>query len=112
MNIVELIKDAYPVDWKRFQDADRALNWEYYNGPMPEGYWDDVEHLEHYEWRGYKRAVADIREMLDDLPEELFINTDAEYISEQIPEDEDFSEWARIDPRRLVMHNETWNQCF
>lgn len=110
---IEMIQDSYPdVDWARFFEADQALNWELWHGPLPSEYWTDVEPLEHYTWKGCERAENDIREMLDGLPAELFYNVDAEFISERMPEDEDYSEWSRVDPRQIVMHKESWKQCF
>lgn len=88
--IAEAIKSAYPdIDWDRFEDADRALNWELWHGPLPSNYWTYVEPLDHYKWEGWTKACNDITEMLDSLPYEVYYSVDGEYVTDSNPEDDD-----------------------
>lgn len=129
---IRAIKEAYPnVDWARFEDIDRALNWELWHGPLPDDYWTDVEPLDHYEWQGFEQAVKDIEEVLEPLPHEVWVDNDCDppFVSETDPEDDDANweidpdgespdvwiggeNWSKINVRETVMHHETWKQVF
>lgn len=88
--IADAIKEAYSdINWDRFEDIDRALNWELYNGPLPSNYWTEVEPLDHYEWKGFIQAERDIVEILDPLPAELYYDESAGFVTSKNPEDDD-----------------------
>ena len=118
--VVQMFPD---IDWARFFEADQALNWELWHGVLPSDYWTDVEPLEHYKWRGCEQAEHDIRELLADLPEVLYYDEDADFLSEHNPYDdnENYTEDGEyvgpenvtaVDPRKQVMHTESWKQVF
>jgi hypothetical protein len=124
---VELVKDSYPdIEWDKFFEADRALNWELWHGPLPSDYWTEVEPLKFYEWKGWEKAQTDIIEMLSDLPDQLYYSDDIDFISINNPEDDeenwfvdenDNYEWTGFDywklkPRKFLMHEESYNQIF
>jgi len=89
--VIELIKEMYPkVDWLAFEDCDRSLNWELWNGPLPSNYWTYVEPLEHYVWKGFEQACKDIEEILSTIPHEMWFDLDGEScITDRHPENED-----------------------
>lgn len=143
-NIAKAIKQEYPdINWDRFEDIDRAVNWELWHGPLPSNYWKDVvdedgdtlyavEPLEHYEWKGFIQADKDIRELLDPLPYEMWWDGDAEYLTDNNPEDDEYNwgcwckncdEFIRKEDGKLVNmawedkcpesedgHDEDWNR--
>lgn len=130
--IIDNIKAAYPdIDWSKFEDIDRALNWELLFGPQTEGYWTDIEPLDHYEWQGFTQAVSDIREILDPLPERLFWDSDCDdlWLSDPYEDERNWEhnenrdledeqsymgpwEYEAIDPRKVLMYKSTWEQVY
>ena len=91
--IADAIKEAYPdINWNKFEDMDRATNAELWHGPLPSDYWTYADPLEHYVWQGYEKAVEDIIEILDPLPNEMFYDRDGNYVTSQNPDDDD-SNW-------------------
>ena len=126
-NKIQAIKAAYPdVDWNKFFEADRALNWELWHGPLPSNYWIEVEPLEHYEWKGFLQAVKDIQEMLSSIPHEVYWDCDGDWFAETNPDNiddywEEFvdGEWVYtgpdfelIEPAKILMHKETHSAIF
>lgn len=90
----EALREIYPdFPWARFYEADRAVNWELWHGPLPDNYWTYVEPLEVYQWKGYEQGLKDIQDMLDNLPSVVWYDGDAEWISLSDPDDDDFY-WA------------------
>ena len=71
--------------WDRFKECVRATNAELWNGPLGSDYWTEVDPLEHYEWRGFQKALDGIREMLEDLPSTIYVDEDNEIIGELDP---------------------------
>lgn len=124
---VELVKQSYPdIDWNKLSDADRALNWELWHGPLPSDYWTECEPLEYYEWSGWQKACEDISEMLSDLPDRIYYSDDAEDISLTNPEDDEenwftdddgnvcwwgFDYW-KLNPRKYVLREESYKQVY
>jgi hypothetical protein len=79
--IDNLIRETYPqIDWKKFDEINRSLNWELWHGPLPSDYWTVAEPLEHYEWKGYRQAENDIREILEPLPGEMWFDLDGQSV--------------------------------
>ena len=72
------------VDWPKFREAVRAATWELFWGPLEEGYWTEVEPLEHYKWNGWMDALDYISEELNKIPT-LYL-------------DADFDEYTTVDP--------------
>jgi len=70
----EYIRESFDVDWNRFDDIHRAAAYELYYGPMGSEYWDHVEPLDYYEWVSWNKAVEDLGEMIEHLPESIFYN--------------------------------------
>jgi hypothetical protein len=116
------VKEAFPnIDWARFEDIDLALTWDLLWGPMPEDYWVD-----HYEWKGFLQASDDIEEVLSDLPGEVWVcdgllelsNPDDNEDNWLGDEEDPYAVWVGpeyvtvVDPRKLVMHEATYNQVF
>ena len=114
------------IDWNKFFDADRALNWELWHGTLPDGYWTEVEPLEFYEWKGFEQASKDIPELLGDLPDTIYYDCDAGCIIFSDPE-QDLDNWFEMEngnwewcgpeyqvvyPRLIVMHHESFKQLF
>ena len=133
ITIADLIKERYPdIEWDKFEDADRALNWELWHGTLPDNYWTYVEPLEHYVWRGFEIAVGDIEEILSPLPHEMWYDADCDYLTENDPEDIDENweyiededgnvvdalwlggySWEKINLRQKLMYEESWKQVF
>lgn len=76
----ELIKQQYPqINWARFEDIDRALNFELWYGTANE-YWGHAEDLEYYTWEGLEKACKDLEEILEPLPYEMWFDCDGESI--------------------------------
>jgi hypothetical protein len=88
VTVIKLVKQQYPqVDWSRFEDIDRALNFELWYGTANE-YWGHAEDLEHYTWEGFEKAVADIEEVLEPLPHELWFDCEGgSIVTDSDPED-------------------------
>lgn len=144
---VPQIKAAYPdINWYRFEDIDKALNFELWHGTAYEYFGGDspAEELEHYKWESFEKAESDIREILDPLPGEIWLDLDGDGFSSSDPEDYDGywsyhcatcddwhfgddvpeghefrndtpgewsgGEWERVDPRKLLMFEETYKQ--
>lgn len=94
MSKYEAIKKAFPdIDWDMLGECDRALNWELYHAPLPDNYWTEVEPLEKYVWKGWVQATEDIREMLKDMPSQIYYDMDADLVTDSNPED-DHVNWA------------------
>lgn len=128
--IAQLIKEEFPhIDWNKFEEIDKALNTELWHGPMPSAYWTDADPLEHYTWNGYVQAEIDLRDLLDDLPSEVFLDRDFDEILLENPEDnpdnweedpdnEDEQvyigpwEYIQFDPRKVLMFSETYKQVY
>jgi hypothetical protein len=120
--IADQIKALYPnVSWEKFEDCDRALNWELWHGPLPYDYWTVAEPLDHYVWLGFEQAERDLREMLDPVPRIMYLDRDCDYVTETNPEDDDGNydedynwigseSWERIDPWEKLMFRETYRQ--
>jgi hypothetical protein len=120
--IADAIKALYPdVDWDRFEDADRALNWELWHGPLPDNYWTEVEPLEHYVWQGFQQAEQDIREMLDPVSRLMYLDRDCDFVTDMNPDDDEENygkdyewigsdSWEQIDPWEMLMFRETYGQ--
>jgi hypothetical protein len=121
------IQLMYPdIEWSKFFDADRALNWELWHGVLPEGYWKEAEPLEHYVWKDWEKAQTDIIEILSDLPAFVYYECDTDCILLSNPEDDEANwyedmygnwEWCgydyeKVDPRKVVMHDESYKQIF
>lgn len=125
---VDLVKQSYPdIDWDKVEEADRALNFELYFGPLPSDYWTECEPLNHYEWHGWQKACDDISDMLSDLPDRIYYSDDAEIISIINPEDDEdnwhkdedgnyccwqgFDYW-KLNPRKYVLREESYKQVY
>jgi len=122
------IKELYPdIDWTTLEEADRALNWELYWGPLPSDYWTVAEPLEHYVWSGWTKACDDIREILDPLDQTMWYDPDSGCVTDKNPEDfeeywlidedEDTAiwiggEWYEINPVEIVLHVEVFKQLY
>ena len=98
--IIQQLRELFPdVEWDKLEEADRALNWDLYWGPLPYDYWTEAEPLEHYEWRGQIQAMKDIPEMLDPLPPEIWWDAWTDCIEISDPElnddnnDEETGDW-------------------
>ena len=127
VRVKTLIQEAFPsIDWNKVEEADRALNFELYFGPLPFDYWTEAEPLEFYEWNGWIKAADDISEMLSDLPDRIFYSEDAEIISIYDPEDDEenwftdedgnycwggFDYW-KLNPRKYVLREESYKQVY
>ena len=70
----EYIRQSFDIDWNRFDDIHSAAAYELYSGPMGIDYWNFVEPLDYYEWTSFNKAVEDLGEMIEDLPESIFYN--------------------------------------
>lgn len=70
----EYIRQSFDIDWNRFDDIHRAAAYELYSGPMGTDYWNFVEPLDYYEWTSFNKAVEDLGEMIENLPESIFYN--------------------------------------
>lgn len=133
MELVQIIKETFPdIDWDKFEDIDRALNWELWNGPLPENYWTEVEPLEHYEWKGWVKACNDIEKILSPLPWTAWWDGESDCIDLISPDDNEMywsdeetvdgvffaSDWIgpesfeEINLRQKLMHKETFSQVF
>jgi hypothetical protein len=92
-NIAKQIKQQYPnINWDRFEDIDKALNFELWYGTASDYFGEDkAEPLEHYEWKGFVTAEKDIVEILDSLPHELWYDNDADFLADEgyDPENDD-----------------------
>jgi hypothetical protein len=137
--VVTAIKQKYTdIDWDKFEDMDRALNWELWHGPLPSNYWKDsddgeaVEPLEHYDWQGWIQAQTDIQEILDPIPQTLYFDSDSNTITETNPDDDENNwdyikdsdgnitesiwiggeSWIEVNPREYLMYVETFKQVF
>jgi hypothetical protein len=126
--VFTLIKEAFPsIDWNKLSDADRSLNWELWNGPLPSDYWTECEPLVYYEWSGWEKACEDIADILQDLPSHIYYSEDADCIDISNPDDnpenwtkyEDSDEyfWSgfdywKLNPRKYVLHEESYKQVY
>lgn len=72
----------------QLNDIDKALNWELWNGVLPDNYWTYVEPLGHYIWRGMNQAIADLKAITDKIPLELWHDTWGEGFSYSDPTDD------------------------
>jgi len=73
------VKETYPsIDWDRFEDIDRALNFDLWYGTGSE-YWGKAEDLEHYTWEGSEKAVKDLEKVLEPLPHEMWVDCEGEW---------------------------------
>lgn len=114
------------IDWELVADLDRAINWELWHGTLPDGYWSEVEPLEHYVWRGFEQAMEDLRAALDSLPGEVYVD-DEDWVYVSNPFDDEFY-WVileddedaeptytgpeivtAVNPAEITLHKETWN---
>lgn len=95
--LIEAYMEKYPkFEWAKFFDVDRAVNWELWNGPLPDNYWTYVEPLKHYEWKNWEQGLEDISEMLDELPATMYWDADFDCLMEKDPY-EDGSNWEESD---------------
>lgn len=129
---IELVKATFPnIDYLKFEDIDRAVNWELWHGPLQEewNYWNEVEPLEHYKFTTFDQACKDLVEILSDLPAEIWIDEDADCILTSDPS-EDEANWiidpdgevcdhyigpdniTVADPRQILMFKESYSQVF
>jgi hypothetical protein len=51
-----------------------------------------VEPLYHYTWRGFEQAEKDMRELIDPLPYQLYLDRDCDFVTHRDPEDDE-SNW-------------------
>lgn len=121
-HVISLIKSEFPtIDWNKFEDADRALNWELWHGPLPSEYWTEVEPLDYYVWNGWEKAADDIIDILSDLPEVVYYEDGCDYLLTDNPDnvrdfydDETFEyigpEFYEINVREVLMFVETYRQ--
>ena len=118
------------VNWPMVDDLDRAINWELWHGTLPDDYWTYVEPLERYAWRGFKQACEDLREALDSLPGTVYVDdNDWVYMSDPSNNSEYWStegldgeevepywigpeSWTGVNPRKILLHKETYSQVF
>ena len=126
--VIRQLEEMYPnIEWERLFEADRALNWELWHGPLPANYWTYVEPLDEYIWQGVEQACSDIQEMLSDLPGEIYYDGEWDGISLTDPEDDEeywevdedenyhwigSESWMVVDPRKCILLEETYRQVF
>lgn len=94
--IAKAIKEQYPdINWDRFEDIDRAVNFDLWYGTAHEYFGEDkAEELEHYEWKGYEQGCKDLVEVLEPLPEGLWYDKDAEFLmTERYDPETDDNNW-------------------
>jgi hypothetical protein len=144
MSVETLVREMFrnEVDWPRFDDIYRSLNWELWHGPLPENYWIEVEPLEHYKWSGFEQAQNDLIETLEPLPAQLYLDTDSLCVTttdpyedpynwsdhpdhndgdeDELEETEGYRDavfiggdgWTVISARQTIMNGETFRQVF
>lgn len=125
--IILQIEEKFPnIPWDAVFEADKALNWELWHGTLPDNYWTYVEPLDHYVWQGFEQACHDLQGMLSDLPGEIWYDYDCDAVVFSDPnDDEDNWEeedgeyhwiggewWMKLDPREVILLEETWKQVF
>lgn len=77
--IISAYKERFPdFEWDKFFEIDRALNAELWYGPLPTGYWSEVDPLEYYEWVNFQQGMEDLRDMLTSIPGEMYWDNDFE----------------------------------
>lgn len=126
--LIVAYKEQFPeFRWDKFFEIDRAVNWELWNGSLPDNYWTEVEPLEHYRWVNWERGLEDLKEMLDELPAEMFWDNDWDGLMENDPyddesywepsEDPDFEgemdyygpqEYYKIETAKELLYDEVW----
>jgi len=90
VEIAKAVQEMYPdIDWPRFEEINRSLNWELWYGPLPEDYWTVAEPLEHYKWQGYMKAEDDLREILEPVNYDLWYDEDSGVVTDKNPEDDE-----------------------
>ena len=120
--MAKAIKEAYPdINWLRFEDIDRSLNFDLWYGTASEYFGEDkAEPLEHYEWKGYVQAETDIRELLEPLPDEMWWDGDCEQLTDKDPNDDEYNwlftcqycgELIRSVDRKLVNYETEEETC-
>lgn len=89
--MINAIKEKFPeIDWEKFEDIDRSLNFDLWYGTADEYFGEDkAEPLEHYEWRGFIQAEKDITELLEPLPWEMWWDEDCDFLTDSSPEDDE-----------------------
>lgn len=75
----------------KFYDLHRALYYELLAGPMPDGYWNETDILDNYEWKDYMTALSDFSELLYSIPEFLWVD-DNGTVYEKNPQFENMKE--------------------
>ena len=127
--VIRQIEERYPnIDFRAFFEADKALNAELWHGPLPLDYWTYSDPLEHYIWQGVEKACDDIREMLSELPTEIWIDLDCDCVVYSDPNEDEHNwhydseddapvwvgseDWSNYDPRELLMFTESYRQAF
>lgn len=108
------------VDWDRFDELNRSLNWELWMGPMVDDYWTEVDPLEHYKWEGFVKAEEDIREIADTFPATMWCDEDGAIMTSDPYDDEYYwnedgyigPEFAEFEPARILLRDEVYKQVY
>lgn len=127
-HVAEAIRETFSnINWPRIDDLNRAINWELWHGELPSDYWTKVEPLENYRWSSFEQAVVDLREALESLPGELYVDEDGSvYLNDPYEDphyywsDDDDNDdeptyvgpesYESINPLKAVLHFEVWSQ--
>lgn len=92
----ELLPEVLPnIDWPKLREAVRAFNWELSFGPLQTGYWENVEPLEHFKWKGQMDALRYIRNVVYSMPT-LYYDWDFDTLVTKDPW-EDQNNWVKED---------------
>ena len=110
-DVTELIEEYHPdFNWDRTKDIIRAVRWELYMGPQEDGYWTEVEPLEHYKWKSYLQAEEDLVVALDELPYSMYLCDDL-YLALDEP-DSDMNNWdvEEVEDEWVYVGPETYSE--
>ena len=102
----EFIKNNFDQDWDRFDEIVRVASYELYYGPMGTDYWDYVEPLDFYEWVSWVKAIEDIGDVLNELPEFIYVDVDGMFL---LSEPEYGYEFLSVPVRDVMISNELIN---
>ena len=108
----EYLANNIDIDWTKFQSINRALYADVYYGPGHELLKDS-----RYEMYGDGWSFVDnmnmLREILEDVPTEVFVNINTDEVVEFNSQSEsaiesDPSDWYRVDVYPVIMNKEVY----
>ena len=108
----EYLANNVDIDWNKFQNINRALYADVYYGPGHEMLKEDRFEIYGTGW-DFVDAMNELRDILDDVPNELYVNVFTDEVVELNSQSEPAiesspSDWYRVDVYPVIMNKEIY----